>query len=36
MKTKVENINDEILGTTNPLLESLYRSLELSMVNQKE
>lgn len=36
MKTKIENINEEITTTTTPLVESLYRSLELGMINQKE
>lgn len=35
MKNKIGNTNDEILDTTRPLVESLYRSLELGMVNQK-
>jgi hypothetical protein len=36
MKNKIENINDEIMDTTNPLVEGLYRSLEMGMINQKE
>lgn len=36
MRSKIENNNDEIMDTTRPLVESLYRTLELSMVNQKE
>jgi hypothetical protein len=36
MKTKIDNINEEITTTTTPLVESLYRSLELGMINQKE
>ena len=36
MRTKIENINEEIIETTTPLVESLYRQLELGMVNQKE
>jgi predicted nucleic acid-binding Zn-ribbon protein len=36
MKTKIENINEEIVETTTPLVESLYRSLELGMIQQKE
>lgn len=35
MRNKIENNNDEIMDTTRPLVESLYRSLELGMVNQK-
>ena len=36
MKTKIENINEEITETTTPLVESLYRNLELGMISQKE
>ena len=36
MRTKIDNINEEIVETTTPLVESLYRSLELGMTNQKE
>jgi hypothetical protein len=36
MKNKIDNINEEITTTTTPLVESLYRSLELGMINQKE
>jgi hypothetical protein len=36
MKTKIENINEEITETTTPLVESLYRTLELGMISQKE
>jgi SMC interacting uncharacterized protein involved in chromosome segregation len=36
MRNKIENNNDEIMDTTRPLVESLYRSLELGIVNQKE
>lgn len=36
MKNKIENNSDEIMDTTRPLVQSLYRSLELGMVNQKE
>lgn len=36
MRTKIENINEQITETTTPLVESLYRSLELGMINQKE
>ena len=36
MRTKIDNINEEIVETTTPLVESLYRSLELGMINQKE
>ena len=36
MKTKISNINEEITETTTPLVESLYRSLELGMISQKE
>ncbi len=36
MKAKIENNNDEIMDTTRPLVEALYRTLELGMVNQKE
>ena len=36
MKNKIENTNDEIMDTTHPLVESLYRSLELGMITQKE
>lgn len=36
MKSKIENAGDEIMDTTRPLVESLYRGLELGMVNQKE
>ena len=35
MKTKIDNINEEVVETTTPLVESLYRSLELGMTNQK-
>ena len=36
MRTKIENINEEISETTTPLVESLYRGLELGMITQKE
>ena len=36
MRNKIENTNDEITDTTRPLIDALYRSLELGMVNQKE
>jgi hypothetical protein len=36
MKAKILNIDEEITETTTPLLESLFRSLELGMVSQKE
>ncbi len=36
MKTKINNINEEITETTTPLVESLYRNLELGMITQKE
>ena len=36
MRNKIENTNDEVTDTTRPLIEALYRSLELGMVNQKE
>ena len=36
MKSNIENVNEEILDTTKPLVEALYRSLELGMTNQRE
>lgn len=36
MKTKINNINEEITETTTPLVESLYRNFELGMISQKE
>jgi predicted nucleic acid-binding Zn-ribbon protein len=36
MRSKIDNINEEIVETTTPLVESLYRSLELGMISQKE
>jgi hypothetical protein len=35
MRTKIENINEEITETTTPLVESLYRNLEMGMISQK-
>lgn len=35
MQTKILNINDEISDTTAPLIEALYRQLEMGMLNQK-
>lgn len=36
MKTKISNINEEIVETMTPLVESLHRSLEVGIINQKE
>ncbi len=35
IQTKILNINDEISDTTAPLIEALYRQLEMGMLNQK-
>ena len=35
MKNKIENTNDEIMDTTHPLVEALYRNLEMGMISQK-
>ena len=36
MKVKINNIDDEIVETMTPLVESLQRSLEVGIINQKE
>ena len=36
MKNKIENTNDEIMDTTHPLVEALYRNLEMGMISQRE
>ena len=36
MRNRIDNTNDEITNTTNPLIEALYRELERGMLNQKE
>ena len=32
----INNINEEISSTTSPLIEALYRHVEMGMLNQKE
>lgn len=32
----INNTNDEIRSTTSPLIEALYRQVEMGMLNQKE
>ena len=36
MKTKIGNINEEIIETMTPLVDSLHRSLEVGIISQKE
>ena len=36
MRNRIDNTNEEITNTTNPLIEALYKDLERGMLNQKE